>query len=283
VSTSTALPSIQAIVAQFGLAAKKSLGQHFLFDADWLQKIVRASGDLSGIHAIEIGPGPGGLTRALLASGVADVVAIEKDSRCIAALVGLQEHAQGRLRIIEADALAASIVEITPAPRAIIANLPYNVGTQLVINWLRDLLLVGPDAWQIMTVMLQKEVAQRMVAQIGSKAYGRLSVLMHWLADADIAFEVPPSAFHPPPKVTSAVLVARPLPIPRYPAQLELLEKVVAAAFNQRRKMLRSSLKSLNVDVEQLCSKAGVDATLRAEACSTEQFCALARAFAELA
>lgn len=279
---SEALPSLRDIVAQHGLAAKKSLGQHFLFDANWLQKVVRSAGNIAGLHIIEIGPGPGGLTRALVASDAAAVVAVEKDARCVAALQSLLAHAQGKLQLHEADALSAPLATLAPEPRGIIANLPYNVGTQLIVQWLQDLVQQGPQSWQVMAVMLQQEVAARFVAGPGSKAYGRLSVLMHWLCDAHVAFDVPPGAFSPPPKVTSAVLVARPLPAPRYVAELADMERVVAAAFNQRRKMLRSALKALGVDVETLCAQAGVDATLRAEACSTEMFAALARAYAAL-
>ncbi len=276
------LPSVQELVAHHGLAAKKSLGQHFLFDAHWLQKIVRAAGNLRGENVIEIGPGPGGLTRALLASDAARVIAVEKDARCITALQSLRVMYPDRFFLNEADALTTPLSSLAEAPRSIVANLPYNVGTQLVVNWLRDLELVGPHSWSRMVVMLQKEVAERMVATPGSKAYGRLSVLVGWLTEASIAFDVPPGAFHPPPKVTSSVLVATPRSTPLFPAQLPLLERVVAAAFNQRRKMLRSSLKSLEVDVEALCAKAGVDSTLRAEACSIAMFCALAEAFAAL-
>lgn len=276
------LPSLQDVVAQHGLAAKKSLGQHFLFDANWLRKVVRAAGALSGVHVVEIGPGPGGLTRALLETDAASVTAIEKDARCIAALQALVAHYLPRLNVQEADAMEVDITTLTPAPRAIVANLPYNVGTALVVQWLRLLAQHGAQSWQGMTVMLQREVAERMVAPPGSKIYGRLSVLMGWLCDAHIAFDVPPGAFSPPPKVVSSVLHAVPLVQPRYDAPFELLEKLVAAAFNQRRKMLRSSLKCLGVDVEALCAAAGVDATLRAEACSVQDFCALARAWQNL-
>jgi 16S rRNA A1518/A1519 N6-dimethyltransferase RsmA/KsgA/DIM1 with predicted DNA glycosylase/AP lyase activity len=204
------------------------------------------------------------------------------DARCITALQSLRVMYPERFFLNEADALTTPLSTLAEAPRSIVANLPYNVGTQLVVNWLRDLVLVGPHSWSRMVVMLQKEVAERMVATPGSKAYGRLSVLVGWLTEASIAFDVPPGAFHPPPKVTSSVLVAKPRSTPLFPAQLPLLERVVAAAFNQRRKMLRSSLKSLEVDVEALCAQAGVDSTLRAEACSIAMFCALAEAFSTL-
>ena len=274
------LPSLSDTIAQHQLAAKKSLGQHFLLDMHWLERVVGCAGMLAGKHVLEVGPGPGGLTRALLESNAEHIYAIEKDARCMAALTPLHEHYPDRFTLVQADALDIDLREQLPAPRAIVANLPYNVGTELVLNWLHALHAHGPDTWDVMAVMLQYEVAERMLASPGSKAYGRLSVITQWLCDGAIALHVPPSAFRPPPKVDSAVLQLRPLKQPRYEAELNKLEKVVATAFNQRRKMLRQSLKPLGRNAEALCETAGVDATLRADTCTVEQFCALARVFA---
>lgn len=274
---SVALPSLHEVIKAHSLSAKKSLGQHFLLDAHWLECVVACAGDISGMHILEVGPGPGGLTRALLASPAQHVTAIEKDTRCITALASLVAHADGRLQLENQDALQFDLLSL-PTPRAIIANLPYNVGTELIMHWLGQLHETGPEAFNVMAVMLQYEVAERMLAQPGTKAYGRLSVMTQWLCDASMALHVPPEAFTPPPKVDSAVLVLQPLAKPRYEAKRDVLEKVVAAAFNQRRKMLRSSLKSLGVDVLALCKQANVPEELRADACSIEQFCALARA-----
>jgi 16S rRNA (adenine1518-N6/adenine1519-N6)-dimethyltransferase len=277
-----ALPSLAETIALHGLATKKSLGQHFLLDADWLERVVHAAGNLGGKHVLEVGPGPGGLTRALLESDAARVHAVEKDARCIAALAPLHAHYPERFHLVHGDALDIDIVQALPEPRAIVANLPYNVGTELALSWLMALHTYGPHAWDVMVVMLQYEVAERMLAKPGSKAYGRLSVITQWLCDGAIALHVPPEAFHPPPKVDSAVLQLRPLQAPRYPADLPTLERVVATAFNQRRKMLRSSLKPLGCDVAALCAAAGVPETLRADACSIEQFCRLACALVKM-
>lgn len=278
-SRDSELPPLREVIAQHGLAAKKSLGQHFLLDTNLLQKIVRSAGDLKGKHVIEVGPGPGGLTRAILASDAVRVTAIEKDRRCIEALTPLREIYGERFTLHEADAMRLSLAELEPAPRVIVANLPYNVGTALVIQWLEEVAHMGRLALEGFTVMLQKEVAQRMVAEPGSKAYGRLSVIMRQYCDAAILFDVPASAFVPPPKVTSSILRARMLERPRTDVPLKDLERVVAAAFNQRRKMLRGSLGSISDDAEALCRKAGIDPTLRAEQCSLEMFAALAKNF----
>ncbi|MDX2095080.1 MAG: 16S rRNA (adenine(1518)-N(6)/adenine(1519)-N(6))-dimethyltransferase RsmA [Alphaproteobacteria bacterium] len=272
---------LREVIETHGLWAKKSLGQHFLLDTNLLEKIVRASGAISGSHVIEIGPGPGGLTRAILNAGPRHLTAIEKDARCIAALAPLRAAYPETFTLHEADALAVDLSQLGDAPRMVIANLPYNVGTQLIIDWLQQAAQQGPQALSGFTVMLQKEVAERMVAQVGDAAYGRLSVLMQQLTDAAILFEVPASAFTPPPKVTSAILRARILERPREEVPLKLLERVVAAAFNHRRKMLRQSLKSLGVEAVALCEKAGIDPTLRAEACDLPMFARLARALAE--
>ena len=273
---------MRAVIAQHGLRPKKSLGQHFLLDTNLLAKIVRAAGDISRTHIIEVGPGPGGLTRAILAAAPQHLTAIEKDARCLDALAPLKEIYGDRFTLLESDALEISLDHIGAAPRAIIANLPYNVGTALIIDWLKLAAVQGPAAWTAMTVMLQKEVAQRMVAQVGDAAYGRLSVIMHQYTDAAIMFDVPAGAFTPPPNVTSAILHARVLATPREDVALAPLEKVVAAGFGNRRKMLRQSLKSLGVDALALCAHADIDPTLRAEQCDLAMFARLARALTSM-
>lgn len=273
-----ALPPLRDVIAEHQLSAKKSLGQHFLLDTNLLAKIVRSAGELKGKHVIEVGPGPGGLTRAILESPAAHVTAIEKDRRCLEALAPLKEVYDDRFTLREDDAMQVSLRELTPAPRVVVANLPYNVGTALVIQWIEEVAERGHEALEGFTVMLQKEVAERMVATPDSKAYGRLSVLMRQYCDADILFDVPNSAFVPPPKVTSSIVRARFLSKPRVDVELAILEKVVAAAFNQRRKMLRGALKAISAEPEALCMKAGVEPTLRAENCSLEIFAALAKA-----
>jgi len=275
---SAELLPLREVIEAHGLWAKKSLGQHFLLDTNLLAKIVRAAGDVSGYHVIEVGPGPGGLTRAILEANPYHLTAIEKDARCLQALAPLKEKYGERLTLLEEDALKVNITSIGDTPRVVIANLPYNVGTQLIIDWLQLAAVQGPVALTGFTVMLQKEVAERMVAVVGDAAYGRLSVIMQQLTDAAILFEVPASAFTPPPKVTSAILRARILDKPREDVPLKALERVVAAAFNNRRKMLRQSLKSLGVDAIALCEKAGIDPTLRAEVCNLAMFARLARA-----
>lgn len=271
------LPQLKEVIDAHGLFTKKSLGQHFLLDGQLLQKIVRMAGDLRGVQAIEIGPGPGGLTRALVESEAAHVSVIEMDHRCIPIMQQLAEHYPGRLSIHEADALKFDILQI-PAPRAVVANLPYNVGTELIADWLKQIAL-DPTTYRSITVMLQKEVAERLAAPYGSKTYGRMSVMAQWLCEVDIVLDVPPESFLPPPKVMSSILRMVPRPKPQFEASLDSLKKVVAAAFNQRRKMLRKSLASAVPNAEELCQKAGIDPTLRAEQCSVEMFCALAREY----
>lgn len=275
---SAPLPTIREVIDHYGLATKKSLGQHFLTDTNLLAKVVRAAGKLDGMHVIEIGPGPGGLTRAILDSNAAHLTAIEKDPRCMDALAPLAQHYPGRFTLQQQDALKVTLRDIGTAPRAVIANLPYNVGTQLVVNWLQEVAQHGPDTLAHFTVMLQKEVAERMVAQPGDDAYGRLSVLLYQFCDATMMFDVPPGAFSPPPKVMSSVLHARILPQPREDVPLKLLEKMVASAFNNRRKMLRQSLKAAYPDAIALCERAGIDPTLRAENCTLKMFADLVRA-----
>lgn len=273
----TTLPPLTQVIEQYDLVAKKSFGQHFLLDEHLLDMIVRYAGNLSDHHVIEIGPGPGGLTRALLKAGAKEVVAVEKDRRCIQALGELAAAYPGRLRIVEADALAVDVSTLTPAPRRIVANLPYNVGTQLLLNWLDAVATTQPFA--SMTLMFQKEVAERIMAAPGGKDYGRLSVLAQWLCEISWHRDLPPEAFSPPPKIDSSVITLTPLFEPRYPADKRALEKITAAAFGQRRKMLRGALKSLGVDAAQLLEKAKIEGTRRAEELTIEEFCRLANSY----
>lgn len=280
-----ALPPLREVIARHGLRARKALGQHFLLDLNLTGRIARAvgeflpgaAGDLTRGSVIEVGPGPGGLTRALLAAGARHVIAIEKDARCIAALAELVAAYPGRLEVIEGDALELDAASLGTAPRRIVANLPYNVATPLLLRWL-TCLVAEPAAFAGLVLMFQKEVAGRLTARPDGKAYGRLSVMTQWLCEVEALFDLPPRAFTPPPKVTSTVVGLRPRPRPLAPALQPLLERVTAAAFGQRRKMLRQSLKSLGVDVVELLAKAGVPETARAEELNVEAFCALARA-----
>ncbi|MCI5111131.1 MAG: 16S rRNA (adenine(1518)-N(6)/adenine(1519)-N(6))-dimethyltransferase RsmA [Marivita sp.] len=272
------LPPLREVIATHGLSAKKALGQNFLLDLNLTAKIARQAGDLSGTDVLEVGPGPGGLTRGLLAEGARKVLAVEKDSRCLPALAEIAAAYPGRLEVIEGDALEVdALAHLTP-PIAICANLPYNVGTELLVRWLTP--AVWPPVWSSLTLMFQKEVAQRIVAKPGDKAYGRLAVLAQWRCDAHIAMHLPPEAFSPPPKVSSAVVHLRALPAPRFEADAKVLERVVAAGFNQRRKMLRASLKGLSPEIEDHLNAVGIPPTERAERVSLEAFCALARQLA---
>jgi len=269
------LPPLRDVIAQHGLSARKALGQNFLLDLNLTSKIARAAGDLTGSDVLEIGPGPGGLTRGLLAEGARHVLAIEKDARCLPALDEIAQAYPGRLTVLNADALQVDpLAHLTP-PIKVVANLPYNVGTELLIRWLTP--ADWPPVWDSLTLMFQREVAERIVAQPGSKAYGRLALLAQWRCEARIVMHLPPSAFTPPPKVSSAVVHITALPEPRYPADPVLLERLVAKAFNQRRKMLRSALKGLAPDLEDRLLAAGIQPTDRAETVGLEQFCALAR------
>ncbi|MEQ9491032.1 MAG: 16S rRNA (adenine(1518)-N(6)/adenine(1519)-N(6))-dimethyltransferase RsmA [Alphaproteobacteria bacterium] len=254
------LPPLRDVITDAGLRADKRLGQHFLLDLNLTGRIARAAGDLTDGTVIEVGPGPGGLTRALLARGATHLVAIEKDPRCLAALSPLADAAQGALRVIEADATKVGFADLGPPPYTIVANLPYNVGTPLLIGW-----LTGDTPIASMTLMFQKEVAERITAAPGDAAYGRLSVIANWRCETDYAFTVPARAFTPPPKIDSAVVTLRPYETPPYDGDIRVLEKVTAAAFGQRRKMLRQSLKSLGLDVAALLEQAGLDGTARAE------------------
>lgn len=272
------LPPLREVIATHGLSARKSLGQNFLLDLNLTAKIARQAGDLTGSDVLEVGPGPGGLTRGLLAEGARHVVAIEKDQRCLPALHQIAAVYPGRLTVLNADALAIEPGAHLKPPIRIVANLPYNVGTELLVRWLTP--PAWPPVWDSLTLMFQREVAERIVAQPGSKAYGRLAILAGWRSDAAIVLSLPPEAFTPPPKVASAVVHLTALPAPRYPADPKTLEMVVAKAFNQRRKMLRAALKGLAPDIEDRLIAAGIAPTARAETVHLEQFCALARLMA---
>jgi len=272
------LPPLRAVIASHGLSAKKALGQNFLLDLNLTAKIARAAGDLAGCDVLEVGPGPGGLTRGLLAEGARRVVAVEKDARCLPALAEIAAAYPDRLDVINADALALDWEAHLDLPVKVVSNLPYNVGTELLVRWLTP--PVWPPVWQSLTLMFQREVADRIVATPGSKAYGRLAILAQWRCDVRIALTLPPEAFTPPPKVHSAVVHFQARPEPRFPADPAVLERVVAKAFNQRRKMLRAALKGLTPDIEDRIRAAGLTPTDRAEQVSLEGFCALARVVA---
>lgn len=267
------LPPLRDVIAKYDLAARRALGQNFLLDLNLTAKIARAAGDLSTGTTIEIGPGPGGLTRALLSHGARELVAIERDTRCLGALADISAAYPGRLTIIEGDALAVDCAKLGSAPRRIVANLPYNIATPLIIKWLQQ-----GAAFASLTVMVQKEVADRLIAKPRSKDYGRLSVLAQFLSKPRRLFDLPPRAFVPPPKVTSTVIEILPLAEPAFPARIADLERVTQAAFGQRRKMLRQSLRSLGGDAGALLAAADIAPTARAEELSIAQFAALARA-----
>lgn len=274
---SDALPPLREVIARHDLGAKKSLGQHFLLDLNLTRKIARAAGVSPGERVLEIGPGPGGLTRALLEAG-AHVLAVERDARCLAALEELGEVFPGKLEIVEADALAVhERALLGPGPLKICANLPYNISTELLVKWLRANHSVDGPLWNIMALMFQKEVADRILAASGSKTYGRLSVIAQAAGRPRRAFDLPARAFTPPPKVDSTVVVFE--PAPQRLADIGALERLTQAAFSQRRKMLRSSLKPLwGVDVEARLAAAGVAPTDRAEAIPVDRYVALAGA-----
>ena len=273
------LPPLREVISTHTLNAKKSLGQNFILDLNLTAKIARLAGSLDDHDILEIGPGPGGLTRGLLSEGARRVVVLEKDIRCIPALEEIKAVYRNKVQIFNADALEFDAQRHLTGPVRIVSNLPYNVGTELLIRWLapRD----WPPFWETLTLMFQKEVAERIIAAPGSKAYGRLSILAQWKANAKIVLALPPEAFSPPPKVHSAVVHMTALPEPRFPAPARLLSSTVAMAFNQRRKMLRSSLKSASKDIEMVLRDAGLEPTARAEEISLEGFCALARGLAE--
>ncbi len=269
------LPPLREVIATHELAAQKSLGQNFLLDLNLTAKIARMAGDLKDCDVLEIGPGPGGLTRGLLAEGARRVLAIEKDPRCMPVMAEISAAYPGRLHAINGDALDVNPLEYLTPPIKIAANLPYNVGTELLVRWLTP--PEWPPFWVSLTLMFQREVAQRIVATPGSKAYGRLALLAQWRADPKIVLDLPPEAFSPPPKVNSAVVHLTALPEPRFEADAGTLNRVVAAAFNQRRKMLRSALKSLDPAIEDHLNAVGIKPTERAEQVGLEEFCALAR------
>lgn len=270
------LPPLKEVIAQYGLTAKKALGQNFILDMNLIDKIVRSAKARDALPfekgtVIEVGPGPGGLTRSILENGAKQLIAIEKDERTMVILDDIKKVYPDHLTVMNTDALTVDASTLGEAPRAVIANLPYNVGTALLTGWLKQ-----ASAYSSFTLMFQKEVAERLVAAPRTSAYGRLSILTQWLCEVEILFTVNPAAFTPPPKVTSAIVFLRPREKPLAPARMEMLEKVTAAAFNQRRKMLRSSLKSLG-NSEEICAAAGVPVTARAEEVSVESFCAMAR------
>jgi len=269
------LPPLRDVIARHGLSAKKALGQNFLLDLNLTAKIARQAGDLVGADVLEVGPGPGGLTRGLLAEGARKVVAIEKDTRCLPALQEIAAAYPGRLEILEGDALTLDPAKVLSPPIKIAANLPYNIGTELLTRWLDP--PEWPPFWSTLTLMFQREVAERIVAKPRTKAYGRLSILANWRSTARIVMDLPPEAFTPPPKIRSAVVHIEALPEPRYPANPAVLFAVTAKAFGQRRKMLRAALKGFRPDMEDRILAAGLKPTARAEELSVEEFAALAR------
>ncbi len=272
------LPPLRDVIAAHGLNALRSLGQNFLLDLNLTGRIARSSGPLAGVTVIEVGPGPGGLTRALLAEGAGKVIAIERDRRCIAALEEIAAHYPGRLEIIEGDALTTDMASLASGPVRIVANLPYNIATPLLIGWLRT--APWPPYFENLTLMFQREVAERIVATPADDAYGRLAVVCGWRTEAHILFDISPKAFTPPPKVTSSVVQLIPRPVP-LAADMAVLERVTAAAFGQRRKMLRQSLKSLGTDPLPLLAASGIAETARAEEIDVAGFVRLADAFAQ--
>lgn len=269
----TSLRPLRDVIRDHNLRADKRLGQHFLLDTNLLSRIAGLAGDLTGRTVLEIGPGPGGLTRALLASHASHVIAIERDPRCIEALQELVTSSRGQLTLIEADAMDVDLATIGPGHRMnIVANLPYNVGTALLLRWLDQLTHI-----ESMTLMFQRELGDRLIAQPRTKDYGRLSVLVQWLCTTERLLHLPAKAFVPPPKVASSIIGLTPRDEPLMPADKRILERILAAAFGQRRKMLRTSLKSLVHDPRPLLAAAGLDETARAEELDVESFCHLAR------
>jgi 16S rRNA (adenine1518-N6/adenine1519-N6)-dimethyltransferase len=270
--TADGLPPLREVIARHSLAARRALGQNFLLDLNLTGKIARAAGDLSQTAVIEVGPGPGGLTRALLGHGAGKVIAIERDRRCLPALAEIAEHYPGRLAVIEGDALAIDYATLAGDARVkLVANLPYNIGTELLVRWLSA--SPWPPFWRSMTLMFQREVAERIVALPDSPSYGRLAVLTGWRSEARIAFDIPAQAFTPPPKVISAVVSFVPREVP-LSADVDALARVTEAAFGQRRKMLRQSLKALGGAA--LLEAAAIDGTRRAETLSVAEFVRLA-------
>ncbi len=267
----SALPPLREVIRLHNLRADKALGQNFLLDQNLTDKIARLAEIKDGATVIEIGPGPGGLTRSLVGSPAKAVIAIEYDDRAVAALQDLQEAAAGKLTILKGDALATNLLDLAPAPRAIVANLPYNISTVLLANWLSQIRADG-NSYTSMTLMFQKEVADRIVAGSGNKIYGRLSVLTQWLCKVKRVLELPPEAFTPPPKINSTVLHFMPRALPADAPSFASIEKILHTAFQQRRKMIRSSLKSYAAAIEAT----GIDPTLRAEDLTVENYLQLA-------
>jgi 16S rRNA (adenine1518-N6/adenine1519-N6)-dimethyltransferase len=274
-ATIDGLPPLREVIRAHELVAKKQLGQNFLLDLNLTAKIARQAGDLSACDVLEVGPGPGGLTRGLLAEGARRVLAVEKDARCLPALAEVAAAYPGRLEVINGDALEVDAMAHLTPPVRVVANLPYNVGTELLIRWLTP--EHWPPFWESLTLMFQKEVAERIVAKPRTEHYGRLALLVQWRAEAKVVMHLPPEAFTPAPKVHSAVVHVTRLAEPRFPCDGKVLQRITAMAFNQRRKMLRSSLKGLGGDVEGMLVAAGIEPTARAEEISLEKFCALAR------
>lgn len=269
------LPPLREVIARHELVAKKQLGQNFLLDLNLTAKIARAAGDLAHHDVLEVGPGPGGLTRGLLAEGARKVLAVEKDARCLPALAEIAAAYPGRLEVVNGDALEIDATAHIAAPYKVVANLPYNVGTELLVRWLTP--KSWPPSWDSLTLMFQKEVAERIVAKPGSGAYGRLAILAQWRCDARIVMTLPPEAFTPAPKIHSAVVHLTALPEPRYPADPAVLGRIVAAGFNQRRKMLRASLRGVAPGIEAMLGAAEIPPTARAEEIGLEAWCRLAR------
>ncbi len=274
-AASDALPKLREVLARHGLDPRRSLGQHFLLDGNLVARIARQAGDLAGRHVVEVGPGPGGLTRALLDTEAADILAVELDPRAVAAIAELAQSFP-RLRVLQADALALDLAGLVPAPRQIVANLPYNVGSPLLVGWLRQ-----AAQWERLTLMFQEEVASRICAAPDTEQYGRLSVLAQWLCRCEFRLRIPPEAFLPPPTVWSAVVVLTPHPDQPEPALFRAMERLTAAAFGQRRKMLRGALKS--VGGPALLEAAGIDGARRAETLTIPEFDRRARCAMTLA
>jgi len=273
------LPPLREVIATHGLQAKKELGQNFLFDLNLTARIARVAGSLEGVRVIEVGPGPGGLTRALLAEGAREVIAIERDARALPALAEIEAAYPGRLTVISGDAMTIDYRSLVDGPTRIVANLPYNIATPLLTGWLS--LEPWPPAFDSFTLMFQREVAERICARPGDDAYGRLGVLAGWRSEARIAFNVSRQAFFPPPNVTSAVVLLRPRIVDAQPT-VRHLEHITRAAFGQRRKMLRQSLKAAGVDVESLLRVAGLKGDERAETVAVAAFLEIAKALPRL-
>lgn len=272
------LPPLREVIQSHDLVARRQLGQNFLLDLNLTAKIARQAGDLTQSDVLEIGPGPGGLTRGLLMEGARRVLAVEKDPRCLPALQEIAEAYPGRLQVITGDALAVDVRAHLAPPVRVVANLPYNIGTELLVRWLTP--AAWPPFWESLTLMFQREVAERIVARPRSAHYGRLALLAQWRCEARIVMALPPEAFTPAPKVHSAVVHLARLPGPRFAADEATLMRLTAMAFNQRRKMLRSSLKAMGPGIEDQLRAAGIEPTARAEEIPLEGFCALARIIA---